>query len=479
MKKFAISISIKYCWMFTILSIALNPGLAFAQNRNIETKNEEFSLEVRDLIVPNAPASAIIDSQISLKPAVTPKAFGFSILNSLANGEGEFPNNIAVEFTPYWWSPRPELTFEKYYNNSGLGKFIFPSLSFSIASEASTITMDDDNEIDVTKLGLGLRFALIAGKANPQVEEAKNKLVEELNNCLDRIENETKKGKALKHILIDNREELAEENFSGLLETIGIFQESYNFEGEKAVLFDNLIRKIELLRDNQIYDKKKLIEILKEISQAIYVDSDRVGNIITEISVRAGIKKNELCLLERNAKIGELNTELKNLDKARVGLQLESASAVGFDFRENDFDEFRFRNVATWLTASYRSTVSGEAKKASPIEFLGVARYTFDELEDDTDSLFDLGAGLVYRLPTTPLTFSLEYVQRFGDDDDYRLVTVADYRINNTYSVLLSYGKDFEADFNGNDDVVTLFGLKVGLGRNPVVTEKIKQPRMQ
>ena len=121
-------------------------------------------------------------------------------------------------------------------------------------------------------------------------------------------------------------------------------------------------------------------------------------------------------------------------------MQLESASAVGFDFRENDFDEFRFRNVATWLTASYRGVVLGEDETASPIEFLGVARYTFDEFEDDTDSFFDIGVGIVYRLQQTPLAFSLEYVRRFGDDEDDRFVGVADYRITTTYSVFLSYG---------------------------------------
>ena len=177
MKKSIISLTKKSSLMVTILLITLNPDLAFAQNKN---PTPPLEIEVNDLVVPNAPASAIIGSEINLKPASTPRTFGLSFLNSIANESGEFPNHIAVEFAPYWWSPRPELTFKDYYNKNGFGEFVRQSLSFSIASDASTITTDNDEEIDVTKLGFGMRFALIAGRANPQVEEVKTELQNEL-----------------------------------------------------------------------------------------------------------------------------------------------------------------------------------------------------------------------------------------------------------------------------------------------------------
>ena len=474
MKIFAIEIKLKHCWMLAIMSIMINQSSVFAQN-------EEYSIELQDLVVPNAPASAIIGSQISLQPAITPRAFGLSILNSIANEAGEFPNNIAVEFAPYWWSPKPDLTFDNYYDKNGFGEFISQSLSFSIASEASTRTIDDGSEIDVTKLGLGLRFALIAGEANPQVEKAKEDLENELRRCLELVDEEVEKRRILKQRLVENQEKLEQSDFEGLAETLSFFKDFYNIEGKPAIVLDELIADIKLIPYRQIDDEAKkaqLRAILFELSKEFYPEeSDRnnseyLSTIIDNISKDAKKARNNRCLEERDSKIGEFNTKLKDLDRARVGWQLESASAVGFDFRENDFDEFRFTNLATWLTASYRGTASEE--KASPIEFLGVAKYTFDELEDDSNSFLDLGAGLVYRLPTTPLTFSLEYVRRFGDDEDDRFVGVADYRISNKYSVFLSYGKEFEDDFEGNDDLVTLFGLKLGLGRNPVATEEIK-----
>ena len=476
MKSFVMNTQVKYCGIFTALLIILTPSLALAQDEN---ENKTLEIKVQDLVVPNAPASAIIGSQISLKPAITPRAFGLSILNSISNEEGEFPNNIAVEFTPYWWSPRPNLSFEDYYNKNGFGQFIPQSLSFSIASEADNIKVDD---IDVTKLGLGLRFALIAGKANPQVEQAKNDLLKELSDCLELIDQELNKGRILEKKLVEDEGQLEEQDFDWLIETIDIIKTAQGFKGKEAIILDKLKEKIKLLSNSTDSDREKknqLKEILSQVSQEFYgenIDKNNLSEIIVNISNDAGNIRNDQCLQEREKKIGELNTYLKKLDeKDRVGLQLVSASAVGFDFRENDFDEFRFRNFATWLTASYRGKKSSEdqVKKGSPIEFLGVARYTLDELEDNTDSFFDVGAGLVYRLQKTPLVFSLEYVRRFGDDEDDRFVGVADYRINNTYSVFLSYGKDFEDNFSGNDDVVTLFGLKVGLGRDSAVTSII------
>ena len=274
----------------------------------------------------------------------------------------------------------------------------------------------------------------------------------------------------------NSSEPLEEEDFNGLLETIKYFKDFYTIEGEQLSKLNNsIIKRIEELRigeANNIEKKRKLRKSLLKIPKIIDIKREDLDGIITEISNAAGNERNRLCLqeLKKDFRADKFNKELKRIDeKARVGWQLESASAVGFDFRENDFDEFRFRNFATWLTASYR----GSEEKASPIEFLGVARYTLDEFEDDTNNFFDLGAGLVYRLQETPLAFTLEYVRRFGDEGDDRFVGIADYRINNTYSVFVSYGKDFEDNFDGNDDLVTLFGLKVGLGRNAEISEPI------
>lgn len=155
------------------------------------------------------------------------------------------------------------------------------------------------------------------------------------------------------------------------------------------------------------------------------------------------------------------------MDNSKIAFQLNLATATEFNFTENDLGKFGLESYATQLKISDFDVMSED--KASPLEFLGVARYTLDEFEDDTNNLFDVGASIVYRLQQTPLSFSLEYIRRFGDEGDDRFVGIADYRINNTYSVFLSYGKDFEDDFNANEDLVTLFGLQVGLGRNSAV----------
>lgn len=216
---------------------------------------------------------------------------------------------------------------------------------------------------------------------------------------------------------------------------------------------------------------------MQDINSEVYdgqFASDDLRSLVLEIRNDSSKVAIDKCVENPDGKIEELNQSLKDFESSRVGHQLESAFGAGFDFPDDNFDDIRFRNFATWLTYSYRKVSLIEAdgeevKTASPLEFLLVSRYTLNELEDDSNSFFDAGGGLIYRLKETPLAFSLEYVRRFGDEEDDRFAGVADYKINDTYSVFLSYGREFDDNFNGNGDVLALFGLRLGFGREPVI----------
>lgn len=447
-------------------------------SENSEAENT-FSISASDLVVPNAPASAVIGSQISIKPATTPKAFGISLLNSLSNEEGEFPNNISLEFSPYWWSPKPDLSFDDYYNSNGFGEFILPTLSFSIASEASDEVRVDGEDVDGTKIGLGLRTSLIAGKAHPRVEQVKSELEEEYAKCLNLRQIQfTRLGTIFNKLDGGNNDSINDTDIDNFKETINLLMESENLEQEKFISLQNLLEKTEQLKSADISSRKGgLKDILQNINSEVYnnqFDGDLKSLMTKGIgadSSRVAINK---CVEDPNGKIEELDKSLKEFETSRVGHQLESATGAGFDFPDDEFDEIRFRNFATWLTYSYRKvslveTNGEEIKVASPLEFLLVSRYTLNELEDDSNSFFDAGTGLIYRLRETPLSFSLEYVRRFGEEDDDRFAAVTDYKINDTYSVFLSYGREFDDNFEGNGDVLALFGLRLGFGREPVV----------
>ena len=65
----------------------------------------------------------------------------------------------------------------------------------------------------------------------------------------------------------------------------------------------------------------------------------------------------------------------------------------------------------------------------------------------------------------------MEYVKRFvveGEDTE-RLVAVFEYRLPmDNLSFVASYGKTFDDDFEGKEDLVSSLGINFGFGRGPV-----------
>jgi hypothetical protein len=389
-----------YCLLLNLNTIAASAqdseGTDNNTTENTATNKKVVIPDLNQLSVPDSPALDLIGKDLSIKPSETPRAFGLNLLESIGNSEGNFPQNLAIEFAPYWWSSHPGLKYDEYYSKTGFGEAILETLSFSIGGRDAKIQQGKE-EVDGTRLGLGLRFNLLAGQKNPALTDLEPNLQQELK---------------------DLRRQFLQE----------------------CVPF----------RDTNLSTE----EVQKQINECV----DKKTN-----------KKWSELLKEKAIQFGEL-------EKLRVGWQLEFASAGALDFPEDNFDKAEFSRLGTWLTTSYRSTKvtkdeNGKKSIASPIQFLGVARYTLDDQNEDTDNLFDLGAGIVYQLNHTPLALSLEYVRRFGDGGDDRVVGVAEYRINNNYTVFASYGKTFEDSFEGDGNLVTLFGLKFGAGKNQVTQE--------
>jgi hypothetical protein len=99
----------------------------------------------------------------------------------ISNSEGNFPQNLAIEFAPYWWSSHPGLTYDDYYEKTGFGEAIIETLSFSIGGKDTPIQQGEE-EVDGTTLGLGLRFNLLAGQKNPALTDLEPNLERELKD---------------------------------------------------------------------------------------------------------------------------------------------------------------------------------------------------------------------------------------------------------------------------------------------------------
>jgi len=338
-------------------------------NASEETKKKGLP-GLDELRVPNSPAFNLMEiSPSAINRPTTPKAFGLSLLESISESEGDFPRNIALDFAPYWWSPHPDLTFKEYYDKTGFGESVLQTLSLSIGTTEAKVKQDDE-QVDGTRVGLGLRFNLISGKANPNLEEKVNEARNLINKCLS---------------------------------------------------------------PSTLDPKEKVLE----------------------------------CIESKKTEFRNTAKEISDLEKTRVGWQLELASATTFDFSENDWDELEFTRFGTWLTTSYRSANTSSA--LHQLSFLGIGRYIYDDFGGEGDNIFDLGGSIVWQAQEIPLSLSAEYLRRFADEGDDRIVGVAEYRINDTYSLFASYGKTFDDSFSGNDDLVTLFGINVGLGKGPIL----------
>ena len=360
-------------------------------NTNTENNTDTNKVEITidDLRVPDAPALSIIGtSKTEISRPGTPRAFGLSLIEAFSDSEAGIPQNLAIDLAPYWWSERTFNTLDDYICRSDenpevlaapdcepivFGESLLRSLTLSIASSQEDVELDGE-DVDLTRLGLGLRFSIIPGEINPAFLNKYSSISPD-NFCIYKI----------------------------------------NENGEKI--------KLSLEEWEQCKTDEGRIKFLTNLAK-----------------------------------------ELEELSATRIGWQLDLALASALDFEDDSFDDAEFSRFGTWLTASYRLTLDNEV---SAVTFLGVARYLYDDFDDAGDNLVDLGGRVIWNPVSNPLSLSLEYLRRFGDDGDDRIVGIAQYKFDETYSIFASFGKTFEEDFTGNDDLVTFLGLNIGLGKKP------------
>lgn len=144
-------------------------SIAFFSMTEVALAQEE-KIEPRDLRVPISPAINLLGvAPVEVAQPTAAKAFGLTALESVTNSQGDFPNNFAIEFAPYWWFLHPDLSFEEYYEKTGFGQAILQNLSFSVGTTNATI-MDDGAEVEGSRVGFGVRTSLLAGNKNPLLD---------------------------------------------------------------------------------------------------------------------------------------------------------------------------------------------------------------------------------------------------------------------------------------------------------------------
>jgi hypothetical protein len=205
------------------------------------------------------------------------------------------------------------------------------------------------------------------------------------------------------------------------------------------------------------------VQKLKEKQLGILVEC---VPMIGEVKVDTNSPKCKKLLAEAEKAGGAI----RKLDKQRVGWIVAFASAMVADFPRNDVSEGNVTRVGIWLTPSYRS--GNIDSLLHQLTFVGIGRYIWDDVADNSKNLFDIGARIIWTSKHLPLSLSAEYVQRFveGDTDTERIAFVFEYRVQDDISLFASYGTNFDTSFEGNDDLIAIAGVKFGFGKGPVVT---------
>lgn len=121
------------------------------------------------LKTPPSPGFAILGlSPSAIERPTTPKALALGLVSATERGT-VIPGSYAVEFTPYWLTPKPFLTFSQRYRPS-FWQGVKQSFAVSIATDRGTDTGDS------TRLGIGARVQLLSGRPSLRTEAARDSL---------------------------------------------------------------------------------------------------------------------------------------------------------------------------------------------------------------------------------------------------------------------------------------------------------------
>ena len=131
---------------------------------------------VKDIEFPNSPAFILLDQTPSVieRPA-SAQALAFNILNSFQSGFS-FPQNYAVEFTPFWFFKNSEMTAMKYagYNETTGKQTYFSNIKKASVSMAYLNTKDTSRPKSINNLSVGIRLNLISIKREKDIADLKN-----------------------------------------------------------------------------------------------------------------------------------------------------------------------------------------------------------------------------------------------------------------------------------------------------------------
>lgn len=145
-------------------------------------------LQIDELRVPSSPAFTMLGvSPTAVERPSTPRALGLSLLSATERSGSGIPNDLALEFAPYWWKSHPDLTFDNYYDKD---KKFLDTIKQTLAISLGTTDLEDQAGVSGSRAAIGLRFMLHQGVKDPALDERVKDLREAQVRLLDCVPDE-------------------------------------------------------------------------------------------------------------------------------------------------------------------------------------------------------------------------------------------------------------------------------------------------
>jgi len=286
------------------------------------------------------------------------------------------------------------------------------------------------------------------------------------------INTESKDRNFLKFVGIKKTGERVSQNpFSGLNTTTISFayanKEFENFLDDERKVF-SVGARTKLLR---FYNKQEMVDYDQRVSK-ILQDIDWPPHIVTQANEanteeeRSKILNNYLESDEGKAKIGALLKKLEIYKKPiKPIFQMDGAIGYSTLFKENEINSATVNRLGIWLTSEFSLILNKDSEKSKSnnyFNFFIVGRYVEDGFVNDGSKLYYRDFGGKIELELGKMSFSYEYINRYGNEKGSRSVGNIGLLISKDISLIGGFGKDFSSE----DNLIALFGINWGVNFN-------------
>lgn len=402
---------------------------------------------------PSSPGASVIGIQPTT--ILTPKSYEALEANLFSNyvsdaGELLIPNNVGLEFTPYWMKDHKMTATEYLFPNPW--QSLVRNLSVSIASTQSFMLGDS---LQSNAMGIGLRTSMyFPGRKNIKTAE----------NFLDSL---ILSGR-IKNIVT-----------AYAVELLWSYPDSIHSKDEFIFLLVKMLKeqnvKLKFFRTPEICDKT-LAGLSEELRNKLPEYSPQTKEMFFEV-----LNTVLDAFLNRASKL----EKIENFRDFRPGLSIDLAGALALNFPTNRFDYSIVPKNSLWLTLSYRFSEGWKF-----LRVLGVLKYNWYDHnfyekyfagQKFFDHNIDYGIGLnfnyrnfsaqieavgrqsksIIEQSTSPSGIT---TTRWKTESDFQYIANISYHLSDGMIITYSLGNRFEPVLSYTGTLVSTLSLNFGFG---------------